>query len=67
MVIVMGIIEDKYKDYKRQNYTVFGKTFGYFIELMKEWCIEEHPTCEGCPFNKKYYGCLFRGKIPKEW
>lgn len=28
---------------------------------------DSHPTCEGCIFERKYKGCYFRGKSPKEW
>lgn len=27
----------------------------------------EYRTCENCIFEKKYKGCLFRGKTPREW
>lgn len=36
------------------------------IKLIKKYC-DVHPTCEGCVFMKKYEGCIFRGKSPKEW
>lgn len=28
---------------------------------------DAHPTCEGCQFWVKHYGCYFRGKTPREW
>jgi hypothetical protein len=36
------------------------------LESMKQFCLE-FPTCEGCPFREEYKGCMFRGKIPREW
>lgn len=28
---------------------------------------DAHPTCEGCQFWAKHYGCYFRSKTPREW
>ena len=36
------------------------------LNAVKDFCVE-FPTCEGCPFYKKYVGCIFRGKTPREW
>jgi hypothetical protein len=33
---------------------------------IKKYC-ERHPTCKGCSYWKKYTGCSFRGKSPREW
>lgn len=37
-----------------------------FENTIMEIC-DSHPTCEGCAFKRKYKGCYFRGKSPKEW
>ncbi|MBO7735650.1 MAG: hypothetical protein J6S67_23995 [Methanobrevibacter sp.] len=37
-----------------------------FENTIMEIC-DSHPTCEGCVFKRKYKGCYFRGKSPKEW
>lgn len=36
------------------------------LNAIKDFC-NYFPTCEGCPFKEEYQGCLFRGKIPREW
>ena len=37
------------------------------LNYIKDMC-NKFPTCNGCPLNEKYIGCLFRqGKTPKEW
>lgn len=37
------------------------------LGYIKNMC-NKFPTCNGCPLNKAYIGCLFRqGKTPKEW
>lgn len=36
------------------------------LETLKDFC-NGFPTCEGCPFRKKYKGCMFRDKTPREW
>ena len=37
------------------------------LNYIKNMC-NKFPTCNGCPLNKAYIGCLFRqGKTPKEW
>lgn len=37
------------------------------LGYIKDMC-NKFPTCNGCPLNEKYIGCLFRqGKTPKEW
>ena len=37
-----------------------------YTNVVVEMC-KNHPTCEGCAFLKKYKGCYFRGKTPREW
>lgn len=36
------------------------------IESLKQFCLE-FPTCEDCPFQEEYKGCMFRDKTPREW
>lgn len=37
------------------------------LNYIKDMC-NKFPTCNDCPLNKEYIGCLFRqGKTPKEW
>jgi hypothetical protein len=36
------------------------------LQVIKKYC-EAHPTCKSCDHNKKYIGCDFRGKSPREW
>lgn len=43
-----------------------GSIIVKFENTIIEIC-DSHPTCDGCIFKKKYKGCYFRGKSPKEW
>ena len=49
---------------------IIGQVNLIFVEkalnTLKKYC-EDHPTCDGCIFNKKHIGCRFRGLTPREY